>query len=56
MGNLKTAFDSITYAIAALAFLFLAGMLLGNSYIFAPLFSLPGFVIMFFLIFGSIAK
>ena len=56
MGNLRTVFDSVLYAIAALTLLAFAAMLFGIADWFGMVFSFPGFVVACFLIFTSIAK
>lgn len=56
MGNLKAAFDSITYAIALLAGTFFVAMAFGLFDILGPLFSVGGFITFFFIVFTSIAK
>ena len=56
MGNLKAVFDSVLYAIAVLTILVFAAMIFGISDWFGMVFSFPGFVVVCFLIFTSIAK
>ena len=56
MGNLKAVFDSVLYAIAALTLLSFVAMFFGIADWFGMVFSFPGFVVVCFLIFTSIAK
>ena len=56
MGKLKTAFNSVLYAIAALTILAFAAMFFGITDWFGMVFSFPGFVVACFLIFTAIAE
>ncbi len=56
MGNLKAAFDSVTYSIALLAGTLVVAMVFGVFDILGPLFSLGGFITFFFIVFTSTAK
>ena len=56
MGNLKAVFDSVLYTIASLTLLAFGAMFFGIADWFGMIFSVPGFVVGFFLIFTTIAK
>ena len=56
MGNLKAVFDSVLYTIMAFTILIFAAMLFGINDWFGMLFSFPGFVVGYFLIFTTIAQ
>jgi len=56
VGRAKKAFDSVLYAIAIMAVLFFVSMLFGFGSKFGFVFSFPGFVVMFFLVFCVLAE
>ncbi len=56
MGNLRAAFDSVSYAIAVLCFCLLLSIFFGIWHQFGRLFSLFGLIAVAFLVFGMTAK
>lgn len=56
MGNLRAAFDSVSYAIAVLLFCLYIAIFLGVGHQFGNLFSLGGLIAFAFVVFGMTAK